>query len=497
MSDSTRKYFIELPQNQKISAFNEQEFDESEKEKFFKLLKNKKYKPVRINISDNGIGTPAYVVRNKLIFSDNNGKVLCFDKRTGREFKNHKYNIIKDKNGNDKYVTKKDDNNYFRYSLNDGHLIDSIHKLFRTGFSYRVYDQNNKKFKEIELGSINNIDEAIDLVKQKKIEPIGLKPEYQYEKDIAETLGIYPTGDYQTLNFFFKEFYNEIIEFCVDKEVLKKEEVENKGTFHNVESLIKKLEPLAEKEGCSKEKYVLRYIANKYKEDIDRFHRIGERKLFANKIFDQNHSLKIRNSEDEEIEMQQAYAFNEQNELKVQKNSIKIGDKTAGKNSNDEKYGYRYYFVKPVGQPMYLFKKERGEFSNHSNFPPSVENPERLIEAAGSLTIKNGKITNISNSSGHFQPNTDTIYIALEYIASLCSDCDIRNVIDPQFKLLNGGCKIVSNVNKTFEIPEVKNKPNQWSKYIEPVAEVLPKHEIIKINSKAARKAAKEKISRA
>lgn len=31
MSDSTRKYFIELPQNQKISNLNEQEFDESEK----------------------------------------------------------------------------------------------------------------------------------------------------------------------------------------------------------------------------------------------------------------------------------------------------------------------------------------------------------------------------------------------------------------------------------------------------------------------------------
>lgn len=202
----------------------------------------------------------------------------------------------------------------------------------------------------------------------------------------------------------------------------------------------------------------------------------------------------FQNPEEKEIDIFQAYAFNEQNELKVQKDSgkicIKIGDETAGKNGNEE-YGYRYYFVKPVGQPMYLFKKEREEFSNHSNFPLSEKNPERLIEAAGSLTIKDGKITNISNSSGHFQPNTDTIDIALEYITSLCPNCDIRNVIDPRFKLPNGGYRIVSDVNKTFEVPEVKNEPNQWSKYIEDVAGELPRSRIIKINSKAARKKAK------
>lgn len=447
--------------------------------------------------SNNMSNDEDYSVRSKIISIDKNGTVRCFDKKTRKELKNHKYSIVKDRNGNNKYIIKKDNKNYYRYSLNDGHLIDSInHKSIGKGFLYKVYSKN-KLFKKIDLGFADNIEDTIKKVKQEKIEPIGLRSGNKREKYIAEFFGFYPAGN--SCDFFYDQFYEEIKQLCLEKNILEKHE---KNCNYDLEILLEGLEPLAAEEGCSKEKYVLRYIANKYKEYIEMFNNIEGHELFARKTVNTKNknslviNLGVKNLENNEITIFQAYGFDEQNEFKIGRDSkgklcIKIGDEIAGKNSNNEEYGYRYYFVKPVGQPMYLFKKEKKEFSNHSNFPESEHNPERLIEAAGSLTIKNGKITNISNSSGHFQPGTDTIDIALEYIASKCPDCDIRKVIDPKFKPLNQGYRIISDVAKTFESPEVKNKSKQWFQVIEDVAEELPNSRILKINSKAARKAAK------
>ncbi len=143
-----------------------------------------------------------------------------------------------------------------------------------------------------------------------------------------------------------------------------------------------------------------------------------------------------------------------------------------------------HFFVKPVGKPMSFFKKEQnGEFSNHSNFEYEGE---RKVEASGLLIIKDGKIHNISNSSGHFRQSFESIMTGLAYLASQTEDCNIENLLDPNCKMEDGSYKILTDINKALKY----NK--DLGQAILDVAKPLTKEHIIAINMKAARMKAKE-----
>lgn len=124
MSEETRrKYFIkEIDKDNNIISQKEYE----NRKDFYKDFKKNNKKVMATTSVNNGLENPVYFIRSKVVFSDGNS-TLCISNR-GKLQKENKYEILKDKYGKDKYIVKKDENSYYRYST-DGHLIDSVKKI--------------------------------------------------------------------------------------------------------------------------------------------------------------------------------------------------------------------------------------------------------------------------------------------------------------------------------------------------------------------------------
>lgn len=494
MSDQTRKYVIKIIDDDGNSVTSQ--FNWEDRKSFCKAIENNKKKKITASIlTTNGSEIPMYLINNKAIFKNSNNKTFCIDTNNGRLHKDKKYSIIKgSRTNNDKYVVKKDKNSYYRYSI-DGHLIDSIRKKsFQNDYTYSAYNRKDGKEIDIKIGSANNIDEAIESTKQIRINRFGLQDEYKIEEQFFEATGIYPNGnDLVSTSEIFRSNYNFIKKLCIIEGVVE----ENDKKFYAVDNLINKLDNKENKHFSSAKSYILHELFNTNRHKL---FRLSKRMKRIEKVRRENVSDIQNSGEQVEIvffdkkgEETSSYTlkpmkfFDERNVLGVDSKTGKItkgGDVIKGQDK------HRYYFVKPVGQPMYLFKKESDEFSNHSNFQLTDNDSTRKIESAGSITIKNGKITNISNSSGHFKPPVESNKVALTYIASQTNSCRIDDVIHPDCKT-NDGYIVSSDVNDTFDFARATNR--NWFEVIEEVAKLINKTDVLEINTKSARMAAKKR----
>lgn len=490
MSNESEIYLIKTKDGESFEYNNKKSFC-----KAFKKLSRKKVLQTNIKYA-NGSESPLYLIRNKAVFNDNNGETLCFDIRNGKIFKKNKYNIIKDKNGNDKYIVKKDENNYFRYSATNSELIDSIEKKHNS-YTYSAYNHTKKTKTDVKINSKESIDEVIGLTRKTKTERFHLQDEYKLEEQFLKHFNIRVDGNKlaPTLtNRFFNSQTPLIRQLCEDDGIQLKEEKNY--------NYLKLIELLCENKNIPQDKpsqlsYVFDRLIDKYKYKVYTLSELMEREQ---EILDPNQikekiSVEIVPFNENNKEIENAISSIETVKLFDKTNELGIDDKTGkitvGGKILDEEYEHRFYFVKPVGQSMKVFKKEREDFSNHDNFSDTKDNPKREVEAAGSITIQNGKITNISNSSGHFKPPKESIKSALAYIASLTKNCKIENLIHPS-KKIDGGYNIISDINDALELS--KQNGTQWHKLIEEVAKPLTRSDIVEINTKAARMRSKNHV---
>ncbi|MDR2778547.1 MAG: hypothetical protein LBB13_03570 [Rickettsiales bacterium] len=122
--------------------------------------------------------------------------------------------------------------------------------------------------------------------------------------------------------------------------------------------------------------------------------------------------------------------YGENDKLKLSIDNDSGGDLKFVIDNNSHNFDGKRNFVIPRKDSIYLFSPGSG--GNHSDFPTGNENNERLIEAGGSLSFKNGKITEITNDSGHYKPNIkDCVYSLLVAVAKILPDGkNIKDVLD-------------------------------------------------------------------
>ncbi len=501
---------------------------------------------------ENGLEKPVYYIGNEIVFSDSDNKVLCINKE-GELQKENNYSIIKRSiDGKDKYIVKKDENSYYRYSI-DGRLIDSIEKNEeKNNYTYYAYYGNNGKEKtKIEINSVESINEAIKLsrgqIKIKKeihgIQPDSKPEEILYDKIIDS--GIYPNGNELNNTFFGTQQYDIIKKICEENGVklYEEEEGESKGRPKLEKKLSSLLESIKRNTGKTptendileaKKYIVIETLLNKLSlklvgkelnetptnDDLSEAQGFLLEELFKKYDYKTVGSLETLNR-DEKITKDNLGSILKNNELvdiifsdkytgnEVSRSSIKpmklfdatnlAGVNGKGKSTKITRNGEvltkgAHFFVKPVGKPMSFFKKTKEEFSNHSNFEYEGE---RKVEASGLLDIvEDGKIHNISNSSGHFKQSFESIMTGLAYLASQTEDCNIENLLDPDCKMKDGSYKILTDINEALQYRKKEQKEKGidigLSKAISAVAKSLTKEQIIAINIKAARMKAKE-----
>ncbi len=484
--------------------------DDYENEKdFHKALKKgkKAINNVTVSVDNEDKEIPVYFIRSKAVFSDGEN-TLCIDNK-GKLQKENKYEILKDKDGKDKYIIKKDENSYYRYSI-DGRLIDSIKKnKEKNSYTYYAYKNDSKEKVETKI-SAEDIDKAIELsrgqIKIKK-EIHGIQPDSKPEEILYDKIDnyVYPNGNELNNTFFGRQQYNVIREICEENGI--KIEKEDYSTI----SLLKKLSlGLTKKENINNldendlfeaKKFILEKLFEKYNYKLVRFSKDSKRYEEFKK---ENINDILKNNELVDIIFSDKYTGNEVSRSSIK--PMKLFDATnlagvngKGKSTKITRNGEvltkgAHFFVKPVGKPMSFFKKTKEEFSNHSNFEYEGE---RKVEASGLLDIvEDGKIHNISNSSGHFKQSFESIMTGLAYLASQTEDCNIENLLDPDCKMKDGSYKILTDINEALQYRKKEQKEKGidigLSKAISAVAKSLTKEQIIAINIKAARMKAKE-----